>query len=162
MLILNSFLESRDSLVFSELFFFSSRRRHTRLVSDWSSDVCSSDLHFAVRRPWLTAFVAATYERRGRFSSASDTDRMSGNGPKAKSTDVAHTSAFRGKADSLCSLSVLLVMTQNGTRPRSRTGAKFKNFASVGKSAYQRFIGIFGRWADASGPVGVGSLSPSP
>src|ERR1019366_8691594 len=26
-------------------FFFSSRRRHTRLVSDWSSDVCSSDLY---------------------------------------------------------------------------------------------------------------------
>src|SRR5437016_8945927 len=26
------------------MFFFSSRRRHTRLVSDWSSDVCSSDL----------------------------------------------------------------------------------------------------------------------
>src|SRR5437016_13667838 len=29
-------------------FFFSSRRRHTRLVSDWSSDVCSSDLSFRV------------------------------------------------------------------------------------------------------------------
>src|SRR5258706_10794471 len=28
----------------SFFFFFSSRRRHTRLVSDWSSDVCSSDL----------------------------------------------------------------------------------------------------------------------
>src|SRR5437016_14572478 len=27
-----------------QIFFFSSRRRHTRLVSDWSSDVCSSDL----------------------------------------------------------------------------------------------------------------------
>src|SRR5438093_6287920 len=27
-------------------FFFSSRRRHTRLVSDWSSDVCSSDLEY--------------------------------------------------------------------------------------------------------------------
>src|SRR5688500_19706295 len=26
------------------LFFFSSRRRHTRLQGDWSSDVCSSDL----------------------------------------------------------------------------------------------------------------------
>src|SRR5262245_45145379 len=25
------------------LFFFSSRRRHTRCLSDWSSDVCSSD-----------------------------------------------------------------------------------------------------------------------
>src|SRR5215213_2397888 len=29
-------------------FFFSSRRRHTRLVSDWSSDVCSSDLFVVV------------------------------------------------------------------------------------------------------------------
>src|SRR5258706_3594585 len=28
----------------SSFFFFPSRRRHTRLVSDWSSDVCSSDL----------------------------------------------------------------------------------------------------------------------
>src|SRR5947199_10633659 len=26
------------------MFFFSSRRRHTRCLSDWSSDVCSSDL----------------------------------------------------------------------------------------------------------------------
>src|SRR5256885_3280905 len=30
------------------VFFFSSRRRHTRLQGDWSSDVCSSDL---VQRP---------------------------------------------------------------------------------------------------------------
>src|SRR5262245_66681465 len=31
-------------------FFFSSRRRHTRCLSDWSSDVCSSDLaRFEVR-----------------------------------------------------------------------------------------------------------------
>src|SRR5699024_12153296 len=28
----------------SEMFFFSSRRRHTRSKRDWSSDVCSSDL----------------------------------------------------------------------------------------------------------------------
>src|SRR5690606_20862915 len=27
-----------------DLFFFSSRRRHTRFSRDWSSDVCSSDL----------------------------------------------------------------------------------------------------------------------
>src|SRR5262249_56077935 len=32
------------SLLLFVFFFFSSRRRHTRLVSDWSSDVCSSDL----------------------------------------------------------------------------------------------------------------------
>src|SRR5207302_6129615 len=28
----------------SVIFFFSSRRRHTRFSRDWSSDVCSSDL----------------------------------------------------------------------------------------------------------------------
>src|SRR5262245_49715405 len=32
-----------EPAVFSD-FFFSSRRRHTRCLSDWSSDVCSSDL----------------------------------------------------------------------------------------------------------------------
>src|SRR5437899_4610380 len=33
-------------------FFFSSRRRHTRCLSDWSSDVCSSDLFL----PWFGAY----------------------------------------------------------------------------------------------------------
>src|SRR6266487_4670934 len=41
------------SLSFSALpnnfFFFSSRRRHTRLTGDWSSDVCSSDLRLRLR-----------------------------------------------------------------------------------------------------------------
>src|SRR6266480_7051188 len=41
------------------MFFFSSRRRHTRLTCDWSSDVCSSDL--AARR--------ARAQREGRGES---------------------------------------------------------------------------------------------
>src|SRR4051812_50142256 len=32
-------------------FFFSSRRRHTRLTCDWSSDVCSSDLTMGQQTP---------------------------------------------------------------------------------------------------------------
>src|SRR5438876_12245353 len=32
------------------MFFFSSRRRHTRWTGDWSSDVCSSDLRVGGRR----------------------------------------------------------------------------------------------------------------
>src|SRR5437763_1683615 len=32
-----------DEKWFLEYFFFSSRRRHTRYIGDWSSDVCSSD-----------------------------------------------------------------------------------------------------------------------
>src|SRR5256885_5354939 len=48
------------SLLYLCSFFFSSRRRHTRLQGDWSSDVCSSDLknstcrnrrHHAGRKP---------------------------------------------------------------------------------------------------------------
>src|SRR5690242_2363245 len=34
----------RGTCFISVFFFFSSRRRHTRLTCDWSSDVCSSDL----------------------------------------------------------------------------------------------------------------------
>src|SRR5262245_63762775 len=32
-----------SAVVVDGFFFFSSRRRHTRCLSDWSSDVCSSD-----------------------------------------------------------------------------------------------------------------------
>src|SRR5260370_9693178 len=34
----------RAAALLDLLFFFSSRRRHTRFKCDWSSDVCSSDL----------------------------------------------------------------------------------------------------------------------
>src|SRR5882762_10979183 len=36
--------------VYRSFFFFSSRRRHTRFKCDWSSDVCSSDLHLVISR----------------------------------------------------------------------------------------------------------------
>src|SRR2546426_1018734 len=57
------------------IFFFSSRRRHTRLQGDWSSDVCSSDL------PWASAAP-----RRSRWSS----------GPAPSS--AIHRSAKRGSS----------------------------------------------------------------
>src|SRR2546426_7269281 len=40
---MSSRLQSRTMVLYL-FFFFSSRRRHTRLQGDWSSDVCSSDL----------------------------------------------------------------------------------------------------------------------
>src|SRR5256885_10537944 len=50
MLVFSSISISQSDVGF---FFFSSRRRHTRLQGDWSSDVCSSDLsvpmHTALR-----------------------------------------------------------------------------------------------------------------
>src|SRR5947209_10752072 len=37
------------NLTLPPVFFFSSRRRHTRCWRDWSSDVCSSDLPLRAR-----------------------------------------------------------------------------------------------------------------
>src|SRR5437899_982927 len=57
---MRSYLSSFYVFVFSLIFFFfSSRRRHTRCLSDWSSDVCSSDLD-AARREGKDVQAAAT------------------------------------------------------------------------------------------------------
>src|SRR5437867_11055430 len=58
------------------IFFFSSRRRHTRSYGDWSSDVCSSDLTTyygsqtgAGLRPVIRGGEAASFGREiGRAS----------------------------------------------------------------------------------------------
>src|SRR5256885_4202663 len=52
---------------FFVFFFFSSRRRHTRLQGDWSSDVCSSDLCSNARAP-----TARTCPRRTRSCATCD------------------------------------------------------------------------------------------
>src|SRR5207249_9516148 len=39
------------------IFFFSSRRRHTRSKRDWSSDVCSSDLPFELASAKVFVFI---------------------------------------------------------------------------------------------------------
>src|SRR5260370_3719871 len=44
------------------IFFFSSRRRHTRFKCDWSSDVCSSDL--------MNGLDTATIDQAGHFHTA--------------------------------------------------------------------------------------------
>src|ERR1035441_8218039 len=49
------------------VFFFSSRRRHTRCLSDWSSDVCSSDLCRAIARDdWLRRGPLVVFQRATR------------------------------------------------------------------------------------------------
>src|SRR5690349_24411218 len=60
--------------MFSTLFFFfSSRRRHTRSLRDWSSDVCSSDLPyepepgFTYVNRCCTEENAEQYSKRGRL-----------------------------------------------------------------------------------------------
>src|SRR5699024_12001446 len=51
------------------IFFFSSRRRHTRSKRDWSSDVCSSDLSSFIHTP-------CQYKNDILFSSTSFIDKL--------------------------------------------------------------------------------------
>src|SRR5256885_4588618 len=59
-------------------FFFSSRRRHTRLQGDWSSDVCSSDLESAKRseRSARARFVLDGLPPSGRETTAAPGERI--------------------------------------------------------------------------------------
>src|SRR5438874_3939177 len=53
-------------------FFFSSRRRHTRSLRDWSSDVCSSDLkstaHHSFRHVVATAHDPGFHSGQREFN----------------------------------------------------------------------------------------------
>src|SRR5258705_9898253 len=45
----------------ADVVFFSSRRRHTRCLSDWSSDVCSSDLMIRHHRDLNSSHLGISY-----------------------------------------------------------------------------------------------------
>src|SRR2546426_1776436 len=73
-------LSERLGLLYSIFFFFSSRRRHTRLQGDWSSDVCSSDLLkiplasptlMALRPLWSVPAARASSDLKTRLPTAS-------------------------------------------------------------------------------------------
>src|SRR2546427_216949 len=53
-------------------FFFSSRRRHTRFDCDWSSDVCSSDLHVQD----VPGMEVAGFAKAGKFAATTDLSRL--------------------------------------------------------------------------------------
>src|SRR5262245_26229393 len=82
-------------------FFFSSRRRHTRCLSDWSSDVCSSDLSLAER---LYRSEAKMFVRPGRESVT--VDPIVTNGQAVTMTD-ARESEINGIAEMLHSRALL-------------------------------------------------------
>src|SRR2546430_13388612 len=72
------------------IFFFSSRRRHTRFDCDWSSDVCSSDLKVSAVRP---------RQRRTRCSRACSAPAQP---PRGRSEE--HTSELQSQSNLVCRL----------------------------------------------------------
>src|SRR6266850_8229470 len=78
-------------------FFFSSRRRHTRLQGDWSSDVCSSDLDalesaakkakLALAAPVRKAMLSALAERDEKAEICRDQDGNPEPDPELRDTE---------------------------------------------------------------------------
>src|SRR5258705_13230213 len=57
-------------------FFFSSRRRHTRCLSDWSSDVCSSDIVSVAGTPSDVVNLAAVYRALDQRPERADVEHL--------------------------------------------------------------------------------------
>src|SRR5690349_22591404 len=84
-----------------DVFFFSSRRRHTRSLRDWSSDVCSSDLDDAASlrtragdgRPHRRPLRPGT----GRHGRRRD-------GGRCGTRSEEHTSELQSRRDLVCRL----------------------------------------------------------
>src|SRR2546422_7333999 len=81
-------------------FFFSSRRRHTRCSRDWSSDVCSSDLHLEmsgtlinVNQDKMIHTYRSGFIQPPSLSNARDGYELSGSGYYVKD----ETRTLRGK-----------------------------------------------------------------
>src|SRR5256885_9931902 len=97
------------------LFFFSSRRRHTRLQGDWSSDVCSSDLASAAlaRRPsgslvspCTSSTIVASAEYRATAASAKPISPAACATPlePVTSRSEEHTSELQSPCNLVCRL----------------------------------------------------------
>src|SRR5690242_20857462 len=96
------------SVCVSLFFFFSSRRRHTRLTCDWSSDVCSSDL--AVPREVLIEQVLARILR----------PEVAHVVQVARAVDEDHRCTVRPRAEILRSVDVRSEERRVGKECRSR------------------------------------------
>src|SRR5256885_4834383 len=90
------------------VFFFSSRRRHTRLQGDWSSDVCSSDLSNQLRGTPHTP--VSSIARSSPFSRAAEPSSSGtpGSAPSMKSENrprsEEHTSELQSPCNLVCRL----------------------------------------------------------
>src|SRR5256885_14502923 len=102
--------------------FFSSRRRHTRLQGDWSSDVCSSDL-FRSARPDLGLHEVGAPARRLGDDAVRSEERREG-----KSVDLGGRRIIKKKTRRYVNAEAVNFI---GMPCRQRLGAKLGDFAVV-------------------------------
>src|SRR5690349_21953228 len=80
-------------------FFFSSRRRHTRSLRDWSSDVCSSDLN-RIKNPPGKRRISFRISRIVSVASTRDDSNVS----DRRTRSEEHTSELQSRRDLVCRL----------------------------------------------------------
>src|ERR1035441_10685978 len=127
------------------IFFFSSRRRHTRCLSDWSSDVCSSDLERGVSGEYVPSRRSIRHHRRpvlrllrgvrGKFRLPSANRRQLAYQADCAGERPSASSVFSGSDISVSSprFSPRLRVSASNTRPvRSRLHGS--DFTRTGRS----------------------------
>src|SRR5699024_5626836 len=95
------------------LFFcFSIRRRHTRSKRDWSSDVCSSDLNYAIEPSSFpfSVFIVHLGFPQNEKSIASYTNK------KFIIVSVGNSNKLYGERANQCSVSIFLIFPINLSR----------------------------------------------
>src|SRR5437879_11107963 len=89
-------------------FFFSSRRRHTRYIGDWSSDVCSSDLrarcNASAYEASRNAAIRAAVRTPDRFYLETLQTRIPGQGSGQTARSEEHTSELQSPMYLVCRL----------------------------------------------------------
>src|SRR5260221_6214174 len=96
-------------------FFFSSRRRHTRSLCDWSSDVCSSDLS----SPWRDRILGI---RTDEVTAASATWIRSRQGD-----DGAWSTFFGGPPDLSTTVEAYVALRLAGRSEERRVGKECRS-----------------------------------
>src|SRR2546426_2307821 len=93
------------SIVILFIFFFSSRRRHTRLQGDWSSDVCSSDLASdAGPHGGRAGGALAPGHHRTQLQRFASDHRSGAAGRRKGSRSEEHTSELQSPCNLVCRL----------------------------------------------------------
>src|SRR5262249_15630468 len=138
------------------VFFLSSRRRHTRLVSDWSSDVCSSDLRASIMRTnralgslsVLSSCVAGACSRPRSWASTTSRDGRvasafsSAGGRISPSSRAPRISSFGSSSASLTATFAIDTGSWKPTRSASGPRSSGVTF-SFADSATARFASRF-------------------
>src|SRR6267378_6560031 len=109
------------------IFFFSSRRRHTRSLRDWSSDVCSSDLS-ALQK-------AGTYRVRATIGDTQVTSE-----------------AFKVDENALAKATIPSIVNYY-FRQRATSAEEWAADAAVQVNDGSKKVDMRGGWTDASGDI---------